>query len=314
MSAIVISRDDEAIITRSVASVVGQVCPEPVEIIVVVSGHDGTVRVVRERFPEVTVIALPRPALPGEARNAGLRAARGEFVSFPGSHVELPPGSLTARLNAHRQGFAMVTGATLNGTTTPAGWASYFLDHSGNLPHGEPTALRTPPAHCSYTREALARVGGFPEGVRAGEDTSVNTALFDLGYRALRDPRVLLIHHSPCRTLRLLLRHHFARGRGEGQVAMREAARTGVWRDGFRRLWRLTRFEPTMRLAEITRRVMTSVEPYPSSYARALPLVSLGAWAAWLGICHAVARTRRESGRAWAVPALGSARRPDLDG
>jgi hypothetical protein len=306
MSAIVISRDDEAVIARRLGSVVGQVCPEWVEIIVVVSGRDGTARIVRERFPEVTLVALGRPALPGEARNAGLREARGEFVTFPGSHVELPPGSLAARLRAHRRGFAMVTGATLNGTTTPAGWASYFLDHASNLPHGEPTVLRIPPAHCSYSRAALARVGGFPEGVRAGEDTSVNAALFDLGYQALRDPRVLLVHHNPCRTPRALLWHHFARGQGEAHVALRDAARIGLRRGGFRPLRRLARFEPTARLAGIARRVATSGAPYRSALARALPLVSLGAWAAWAGIGHAMVRARHRSAQAWTVPVLGS--------
>jgi hypothetical protein len=198
--------------------------------------------------------------------------------------VELPPGSLAARLAAHRRGFDMVTGATLNGTLTRAGWAAYFLDHPGNLPHGEPAELRAAPAHCSYGRAALLRVGGFPEGVRAGEDTAVNLELFRLGYRALRDPRVLLIHHSPCRDAGTLARHHFLRGRGEAQVALREASRAGL-----ARLRRLGRFEPMSRLARITSAVLLAPSPYRATYARAVPLVALGAWAAWCGIGSALA-------------------------
>ena len=92
LSAIIISRDDGERLLRTVASVVNQECPWPFEVIVVTSGGGNGAALVRERFPEVTVVELPQPALPGEARNAGLRLARGDYVSFPGSHVELPPG------------------------------------------------------------------------------------------------------------------------------------------------------------------------------------------------------------------------------
>src|SRR5205807_1213398 len=46
LSAIVISHNDETTIARAVRSVVNQTCVEPFEVIVVVSGSDGTARVV----------------------------------------------------------------------------------------------------------------------------------------------------------------------------------------------------------------------------------------------------------------------------
>lgn len=293
LSAIVISRDDEAVITRAVGSVVGQECPEPFEVIVVTSGTDRTARVVRERFPEVTLVELPRPALPGEARNAGLRLARGEFVSFPGSHVELPPGSLAARLRAHRQGFSLVTGSTLNGTRTPAGWASYFLDHAGNLPGAPPRLLTSAPTRCSYPRAALLAAGGFPEGVRAGEDTAVNVALFAQGHRAYRDPRIKLIHHSPCVTSRSLLRHHYLRGQGEGRVLRRQAAGSGGRSALLLRDPRPRRYCPPPRLAAITWNVLRHGDELRSIYRRVWPLVVAGAASAWVGLCWEVGRPSR---------------------
>ena len=83
-------------------------------------------------------------------------------MSFPGSHVKLPPGSLAARIRAHQEGHALVTGTTLNGTHTRSGWASYFLDHSSVLPGRPSQRLTGPPAHCSYIRDHLLAATAKP--------------------------------------------------------------------------------------------------------------------------------------------------------
>ncbi len=283
ISAIVISRDDESVIERSVASVVGQECRWPFEVIVVTSGSDRTAEIVRQCFPEVRLVELPEPALPGKARNAGLSYARGDYVSFPGSHVELPPGSLEARRRAHDLGYAMVTGTTLNGTTTRAGWASYFLDHNSVLPGRPSTELPGAPAHCSYSREALLEVGGFPEDLRAGEDTVVNKALADLGYVAFRAADVSLVHNTPCRTGRKLLRHHFVRGRGFGRVLLiRGLSRGAILRRGRS----LFRSQIVWRLRTTHRRVRQWGGELNREYDRSIPWIILGAASAWVGTCY----------------------------
>lgn len=219
LSAIVIATDDELTIEASVEAVVQQDCPLPFEVIVVVSGSPATAEVVRRAFGErVALVELDDRVTPGRARNAGLRIARGEYVSFPGSHVRIAPGSLASRIAAHERGWAMVTGSIVNGNATRAGWASYFLDHSSALP-GRPSAeLAGAPAHCSYVREFLLEVGGFPEDLRAGEDTVVNQELWRRGHRAYREQAIALTHRSPCSTPRALVRHHFLRGRALGRI------------------------------------------------------------------------------------------------
>src|SRR2546421_582096 len=118
VSVIVISQNDEATIERSLQAIVSQDGADPFEVIVVNSGTDDTATLVRKNFPEVKLVKLGPPALPGRARNAGLRIARGRFVTFPGSHIELLPGSLAARVAAHRLGYGLVTGTMGNGTRT----------------------------------------------------------------------------------------------------------------------------------------------------------------------------------------------------
>lgn len=289
LSAIVISRDDEDVIVRSVSSVVEQRCEWPFEVIVVTSGSDRTADLVREHFPTVQLVELPEPALPGEARNAGLRVARGDYVSFPGSHVELPQGSLEARRQAHDLGYAMVTGSTLNGTRTRAGWASYFLDHNTVLPNRPSAELPGAPAHCSYNREALLDVGGFPEDLRAGEDTVVNKELADRGYVAYRAADVTLIHNSPCRTIRKLISHHFVRGRGYGRVMLLRG-----WRSGnlLRTARHRFRAQVRWRLRSTHRQVRRWGDELNREYDKSIALVALGATSAWIGTCYELWRAR----------------------
>ncbi len=293
LSAVVISRDDEHRIERTVRSVVAQESPWPFEVIVVSSGSDRTAEIVRERFPGVTLLELPRPAFPGEARNAGLRVARGAYVSFPGSHVELPAGSLAARIVAHRLGHAMVSGSTLNGTRTVAGWAAYFLDNATALPGRPSMLLEGPPAHCSYARDALLEVGGFPEHLRAGEDTVVNHELARRGYSAYRSQEVQLIHHTPCRTRRQLLGHYFVRGRCSGRILL-EAQRS----DGQLLHLHSTRALTRLRAHDGRTVVGRQVEQWGSTderraYRGARKWVA-AAWAAQrLGACLELVRPRR---------------------
>jgi N-acetylmuramoyl-L-alanine amidase len=264
LSVVVISGDDEDVIERSLSAIQSQVTDFGVQVIVVTSGTDTTAAIVRAQFPGVELVVIDHPALPGEARNAGLARARGRYITFPGSHIELVPGSLAARVERHREGWAMVAGNVHNGTATPAGWATYFLDHARSLPARPSERLQFAPGACSYLRAALEAVGGFPEDLRAGEDTAANNALFALGYGAFREQHAAYIHHSRCRTGAAVVRHHHQRGRGLGTLIVRgtppdrplltrdRVERLGlryvpgrfhrthfyVWRDGGRLRWR----------------------------------------------------------------------------
>jgi hypothetical protein len=213
-------------------------------------------------------------------------------VSFPGSHVVIGPGSLEARITAHRRGYAMVTGTLRNQTRTWPGWAAYLLDNAGNLPGLPAGELGFPPAHCSYTRAALDAVGGFPP-VRSGEDTAVNEALFALGHRAYREPAIELAHRNPCRSLRAFFTHQLIRGAGWGRlIGELHAERRLLTRDGLRH-WGLEMLPG--RLWFIAANVWrTRDRALMLRLAWASPLVLSGALVTW--------------GRAW-LTLLGAGRR-----
>jgi glycosyltransferase involved in cell wall biosynthesis len=296
LSAIVIATDDADTIARSVRAIVDQDCPVALEVVVVVSGSPRTAAVVRERFgDDVTLIELPERVPPGRARNEGLRVARGEYVSFPGSHVEIAPGSLAHRVRAHEEGWAMVTGSIVNGNASPAGWASYFLDHSSALPGRPSGELLGAPAHCSYVREFLDEIGGFPDDVRAGEDTVANHRLWRRGHRAFRESAIQLTHRSPCSTTSALVRHHFLRGRAFGRLLRQEVVSGRGRRFGLHRY--LLRY-PRVRLMSTDHRVSEWGGELRDEYLRVRGLVRVGIVAAWIGTWVELALGSRRSARA----------------
>jgi hypothetical protein len=192
----------------------------------------------------------------------------------------------------------MVTGTTLNGTPTPAGWASYFLDHSAVLPGRPSERLHVPPAHCSYERELLLSVGGFPGHLRAGEDTVVNHLLYAMGARAYRAADVPIVHASPCRTASRLVRHHFVRGRAHGRILLEHVPPGGRVLNR-EELGRIGPAYVPRRLALTSNNVRRWGGPQlEARYRRVKPLVGAGATAAWTGLWFELLKPRNGKLRA----------------
>ena len=278
VTAVVIAVDDLDVIDRSIRALVSQEVDEPFEVILVGSGTDGTVAHVHSRYPSVRCVQLPERVLPGGARNIGLWMARGSVITFPGSHVWLAPGSLQARLDAHDEGWDMTTCAVLNGNETAAGWASYFLDHSAQLPTRVSGEFAGAPGHAAYLTEDVLRVGGFPEDMRAGEDTVVNQRLYHDGKRTYFSSEAAFYHASPSRTLQQLAAHHYKRGVGLGRII--RAGRSG--RMAGRTLTRSLRL-PSRRLRAVQRGMSYASPDIKRTYRKVWPMVAAGALASAVG-------------------------------
>jgi glycosyltransferase involved in cell wall biosynthesis len=283
LSVIVISQNDMGRIKEVMDALVQQKLAQSFEIILVNSGNDGTATFVKERYPDVRVIHLPEPALPGKARNAGLQVASGDYVTFPGSHIVLPPNSLQHRVDAHEKGYAMVTGAVLNGTRTWAGWASYFLDHWIALPGRPSNQLESAPAQCSYMMGPLRAIGGFPEDRRVGEDTVVNNRLFALGHKAYFSSNIEITHRSPCVNPFILVRHHYLRGRGFGRMLWEYPGPQKTRKFRFRRIrWLVTKYTLN-RIFYTIKGVGRWGKPMWRYFVLSFPLILVGTISAALG-------------------------------
>src|SRR5262249_11994077 len=156
-----------------------------------------------------------------------------------------------------------------------------FLDHSAVLPGRPSEVLGVPPAHCSYERELLLAVGGFPDHLRAGEDTVVNHVLFAMGARAFRAADVPLVHASPCSTVPRLLRHYSVRGRAHGRILL-EHAPPVLNREELRRIG--PAYLPRRLGATASNVRRWGDATLQREFRRVRPLVAAGAAAAWAGL------------------------------
>ncbi len=290
MSAIVLSQNDERVIADSLQALFDQQCTEPFEIVVVCSGTDGTARIVEAQYPDARLVESTEPLLPGAARNVGLAAATGTFVCFPGSHIVVEPGYLQALLDAHRAGWAMVTPSFRDAGTNHPSWANFFLDHSAKLATRPAGPLTVEPSTASYRRDAIDWADGFVD-LRAGEDTSMNRALWSAGYGAWFAPGAAQRHFTPSTSIARLLRHHASRGTGLAHLLEAEQVRGTLFtRAGIRRWGPL--YVP-MRVRRIRGRVLAfGTTQDRIRFRRSSPLIVLAALVNW---CSGWVRFARET-------------------
>ncbi|MFT5115339.1 MAG: glycosyltransferase involved in cell wall biosynthesis, partial [Parasphingorhabdus sp.] len=93
-----------ATISRAIISVLNQY-PQPLELIVVDDGsYDDTRNVIESlAAQQIRYLQLPQNVGAHVARNAGILAARGDFIAFQDSDDELMPGFIQEHLNAFKR-------------------------------------------------------------------------------------------------------------------------------------------------------------------------------------------------------------------
>jgi glycosyltransferase involved in cell wall biosynthesis len=182
----------------------------PVELVVVNSGGGDAAGVLaRAGVGGVPVVELGAPALPGAARNAGVRATNAPYVAFLEADCIAEPGWAAARLAAHRAGAGAVASVmTCAPPARAASYASLLLLHNRRLPD-------TPPERrlhygLSFRRSLLDDAGPFREDVRAGEDTDLRERI-NGSATIVWAPDVRTAHRYPSGA-RALLADQFARG------------------------------------------------------------------------------------------------------
>jgi GT2 family glycosyltransferase len=166
---------------------------------------DGTVEMVRSRFPHVQVVELPDNCGFGRAVNAGVRAGRGEVVVLLNNDVDVEPGFVEAMAAPFTDAaVGMVAGLTLmpgSGLVDAFGieldptLAAYNRLRGQAV--GSPAGVLAGPSGgaAGYRRSAYEAVGGFDSALFAyGEDVDLALRLRAAGWRVAEAPEARGVH------------------------------------------------------------------------------------------------------------------------
>ncbi len=165
------------------------------EIIVV---NDGSVDATKEIVERYSVRLIDQEhSGASAARDAGLRAARGEIVAYVDSDVKVDCDWLRNLILPFKEsGVAATTGQTIflrNDKCTS--WVRSLDIERRNARRGEYTRLANGP-NSAFRRDVLLEVGGFDPRWYHAEDTEVSYRIWQKGYR-IRYVLEAIVHHAP---------------------------------------------------------------------------------------------------------------------
>lgn len=216
LSVVICTRDRPKMLAACLDSLAAQSAP-PGQVVVVDNSGDGNARAVCDGRAGVTYVHEPRPGL-SVARNAGIAAARGEFVAFTDDDVELSANWTRELVRAFQSSDAdAVTGLVLPARLDTAAQRAFELDLGGFTSRFFPlvfdqnfleeTKAIGPQvwrigagANMAFRRTVFARFGGFDERLGAGasgcsEDSEYWYRVLNGGGVCLYEPRCVVAHH-----------------------------------------------------------------------------------------------------------------------
>jgi mycofactocin glycosyltransferase len=182
------------------------------ELLVVDNGsRDGTAAVLRGYGGRIVRLDESTRG-PAAARNAGLRAARGEVVAFTDADCRVDPDWLTAIVAPLADWSTGIAGGTIR-AMPPVGDVERFgeviHDHRRAIEVYEPPYAIT--MNWASRRAVLQELGGFDERFRRGEDVDLSYRMIQAGYTLVFTPAAVVYHHNEDR-LAGLFREGFAHG------------------------------------------------------------------------------------------------------
>lgn len=214
--------------------------PRPSEIVLVDNGSTDASPARLRAFagtttsPPVTVVTEPRAGATF-ARNAGIRASRGDLIAFTDADCAVDRAWLSYLAKPFSDDrIGAVAGhiiAAPPGNTCELFCGLYTLQapaSGGMHDRWTPVEGGFPTANLAVRRAVLEQVGGFDEGIRIyGEDYDLCARIYQGGWAIAYTPEAI-VHHHHRTTLRGLTRQSFGFGCGHAYLLRRHGP-PAVW-------------------------------------------------------------------------------------
>jgi glycosyltransferase involved in cell wall biosynthesis len=221
LSVIIATYNAQNTIAACLESLSRQATEHMFETIVVDSSTDDTAELVSRQFPGVRLYRFSERKHCGDARNWGVRVARGKIVAFTDADCTVDSHWVENVVKAHEAPDLAIGGAIANADPESyVGWAAYFCEFSRWMPGARPAWLGDMAgANVSYKRDIFDRYGRFLEGTYCS-DTEFHWRISQDGHRLRFVPSILVAHRC-IGDIKPFLRHEYEHGRSFGRVRVR---------------------------------------------------------------------------------------------
>lgn len=163
-----------------------------------------------------------RPLMsPGEGRNLGARAARGEYLLFLDDDCEPAPNWIEENLRALAAPEIAAVGGRIEGKSRKFFARCVDFSRFGFAQACEARETWVCSASLGVKRESFEAVGGFNERLRSEEDIDFCFRLWQRGEKTLYQPAIEVLHDHRRTTLVALLRYSYFSGRASGLYVKR---------------------------------------------------------------------------------------------
>jgi len=211
LSVIIVNYNGERFLRRCLGSLRAQTCRDLEIIVADNASRDASVRIVREEYPEVRLLALPENLHFCRGNNAALALAQGKFIAFLNNDTHVVPewaAEIIRGFEDHPEAGAIACKLVLadqpevldNAGTE---WLSVLIGHKiGWL---QPARDFAEPrlifgfcgGGCALRREVLEQVGAFDEDFESHyEDVDLSFRVQLAGWRCLYQPTATVFHHT----------------------------------------------------------------------------------------------------------------------